>query len=61
MAQWVKNLTSTYEDVGLIPGLGQWVKETVLPQSVGRLLWLWYRPAALIRPLQVWHKKKKKL
>ena len=28
MAQRIKNLTSTDEDVGLIPGLTQWVKGT---------------------------------
>ena len=26
VVQWVKNLTSTYEDVGLIPGLAQWAR-----------------------------------
>ena len=26
MAQWVKNLTSIYEDAGLIPGLTQWIQ-----------------------------------
>ena len=58
MALWLRN----YEVVGSIPGLAQWVKDSVLPLScdVGcrhgsdlALLWLWRRPVAtaLIRPL----------
>ena len=35
----VVRLTSIHEDVGLIPGLPQWVKDLVL-------LWLWHRPEA---------------
>ena len=30
MAQWLTNPTSNHEDVGLIPGLVQWVKVLVL-------------------------------
>ena len=30
VAHQVKNLTSIHEDVGLIPGLAQWVKDLVL-------------------------------
>ena len=32
VAQQFKNPTSIYEDVGLIPGLAQWVKDPVLLQ-----------------------------
>ena len=31
MAQWLTNPTSIYEDISLIPGLTQWVKDLVLP------------------------------
>ena len=30
MTQQVKNLTSIHEDVGLIPGLTQWIKDLAL-------------------------------
>ena len=30
MTQWLTNPTSIYEDVGLIPGLVWWVKDTAL-------------------------------
>ena len=56
MAQRVKNLTGIHKDVGLIPGLNQWVKDLVLLQSLDlALLGLWYEPvaAAPIQP-QAW-------
>ena len=34
LAQQVMNLISIHEDLGLIPGLTQWVKDLVLPWAV---------------------------
>ena len=33
MVQGVTNLASIHEDAGSIPGLGQWLKDLVLPQA----------------------------
>ena len=38
VAQWVKNPSSIHEDVGLIPGLVQWVKGS----QVADTAWIWH-------------------
>ena len=33
VVQWVMNLISIHEDVGLIPDLNQWVKDLAMPRA----------------------------
>ena len=54
MAQQVTNPTSIHEDMGLIPGLTQWIVSCGVGRRCGldaTLLWLWCRrPLAWERP-----------
>ena len=43
MAQWIKNPSSIHENVGLIPGPIQWVKNPLWPQAamqVAHVAWI---------------------
>ena len=42
VAQRVKNPANSHEKAGSLTGLGQHVKDTLLPQAVTDEAWIWY-------------------